>query len=52
MFMSLVILLITLGAVIKTVSYGIYCIKDKNILGGIAVFLVSLLCGATLFITL
>lgn len=42
MFLNLLIFAITLFCLIRTLSYGIWCIKSKNTAGGIFVMLLAL----------
>ncbi len=51
MLISLVIILICTLCFVRTVSFGIRCIKEKNILGAASVFFLSLLVLASLYFT-
>lgn len=43
MFISFVIFIIVSVVVLKALGFGIWCIRDKNILGGISVILLACL---------
>ena len=51
MFITSLIAVIILICVIKTISYGIWCAKNKNTVGGISVFFLAL-CSALCFFIL
>ena len=51
MLISFVIIAVCAICFIRTVSFGIRCIKEKNIKGGISVFFLSLLVLASLYFT-
>lgn len=40
--MSLLIFIILFFIVIRSMSFGVWCVKDKNILGGVSVFVLTL----------
>ncbi len=53
MVANLVFLVLIVVALVRTVSYGIYCVK-RSLVGGISVFVLALgiiLCGITIWIT-
>lgn len=41
MLVNLIALLLTIVTTVRSVSYGVWTIKKKNIIGGIAVILLS-----------
>ena len=52
MFLSFIIFMILLVIVLKTFGFAIWCIKDKNILGGISIMILTLLVASSSFILL
>lgn len=52
MFLSFIIFIILLVIVLKTLGFAIWCIKDKNIIGGISVILLTFLVAGSGFILL
>lgn len=47
MLINLIILILTIACVVRTVSYGIWTIRSKNITGGIAVLVLALIAAVS-----
>lgn len=42
MFVNLIALLLTIVTIVRSISYGVWTVKQNNIVGGIAVILLSI----------
>lgn len=52
MIMDIIFILLLLYILIRTIAYGIYCIKESGIVGGISVFMLGLCVVITGYMTL
>lgn len=49
---NLLIIIITLICIIRSISFAVWCIRDKNIAGAVSVFFLIICTAAGLLITL
>lgn len=48
----LAIFLLVLAGFIRTISFGVWNVKDKNIIGGLALFLLAIFSAVSSFLNL
>ena len=50
MLVKCIIYIIIILCTIRTISFGVWCFRDKNILGGISVFFLAVCSALCLFV--